>query len=220
MRAKEFVTEAPLYPETSREISSLAKQAGYKPIGSGVDARVYQHPKKKTGKVIKILIGQPGRPTHAAKKGFLQFYKFVKQNPNNPYLPKFGTPTALTLGKETVISVPMEPLIPVRENRSNIKDWYIKYFMDYALDDSDWEEFYDYLEEMNDQGHHKFLFDAKNKKFFEQLKGFYKTIKKADLYASKMGLGELDLHIGNVMKRRDGTPVLTDPFVVWGGDEN
>lgn len=206
MKIKEILTEAPAYPETGEEIKKLAKKAGYEPIGSGFDAEVYQHPEKKTDKVIKILLGEPGRPARIAKKGFLAFYKFTKQHPNHPNLPKFGNPTALKLGKETVVSVPVEPLYKVGFDGM---DKYIHRVLN-NRGYGEWEGLLANWEKDGDW----WITDPKQKSLLKKLESFHYLLQDCVEYADDHGL-DLDLHGGNVMKRADGTPVLTDPFVVF-----
>ena len=56
---------------------------------------------------------------------------------------------------------------------------------------------------------------------YNNLKNRYPDFHKAvyDLVSKHEKDGSyLDLHLGNVMQRKDGTPVITDPMINWGDD--
>lgn len=209
MRSQEFVKEV-RKDKIGKYINDALKSAGYKKLGSGMDASVWM---KDEGTIVKIIMPAED-PTESISRMEL-FYKFVKANPNLKHLPKFKKSDGHEVFEFEIGGIPflqfsMEQLHPLKNNSL---DEYIIWFMsDYA--DKDWNSLYTKLP--------KLLYDEVSKEYSEMFKklpnekiqdykDLFSTIKLLKKLGKKYKFG-WDLHTDNVMRRNDGTLVVTDPW--------
>lgn len=199
MKAQDFITEVPLYPETSSELERLSKEAGYTRIGGGLDADVFLG--KNKDEVVKVLIGVQGRSPVVASKGFLKFYDFVKQHQNHPNLPKFGVPVLHKIGKEKVYFVTMERLHLIPKQKVE----FLVDLIDYAQDGYPFVDAVKWLIQNHDLTSEEGL-TPENRQF-------YKIIQACIAYVANDKTMTFDMHEGNMLQRSDGTVVITDPYI-------
>jgi hypothetical protein len=214
----------------AREIDKKLKAAGYKKLGAGVEAAVYI---RDQGSVIKILMPaledmkDLNKDFYNAEKTFLSFYNFVKKNKGNPFLPKFipiqGKDYArFKIGDRTFLQISMEQLYPYKKN--SLEEAIIWAFSEFAASKMSWSEVEDTMGDpetfkyFNDKNLKPLRFAKawqtiamtdKNKLQYYQL--LYETMATLYTYGRANNMG-WDLHTDNVMRRKDGTLVITDPF--------
>jgi hypothetical protein len=220
MRAHELVEFDDEHDDTVEIINKL-KKAGYKRLGSGVDATVWA---KDTGHVIKILMPNNKIQFKGAEKGFITFYDFCQSNSNVPYLPKFVNiggkhHTVFILNGNAYRQIAMEKLRKIRMD--SFEEGMIWMLSDYASSNLSWEQVRD---EMCIAETWKFsrrfmkvmpprINQLKNDPAFNKTYGELHTLMQLlHRLATLKGL-YWDLHTENVMQRGDGTLVITDPFV-------
>jgi hypothetical protein len=227
------------YSIEAREIDKKLKAAGYKKIGAGAEAAVYI---RDQGSVIKILMPDLedmkdlNKDFYNAEKTFIKFYNFVKQNKGNPFLPKFipiqGKDYArFKIGDRTFLQISMEQLYPYKKN--SLEEAIIWAFSEFAASQTPWSEVEDHMGdpetfEYFGDNPQQYYFMAKHtapKKFAKAWQTIamtdknklnyyhllYETMAALYKYGRKNNIG-WDLHTENVMRRKDGTLVITDPF--------
>jgi hypothetical protein len=215
------------YSIEAREIDKKLKAAGYKKIGAGAEAAVYI---RDQGSVIKILMPDLedmkdlNKDFYNAEKTFLNFYNFVKKNKGNPFLPQFipiqGKDYArFKIGDRTFLQISMEQLYPYKKN--GLEEAIIWAFSEFAATKMSWSEVEDTMgdpetfEYFGDNSNRfakvwqTIAMTDKNKLQYYQL--LYETMATLYKYGRANNMG-WDLHTENVMRRKDGTLVITDPF--------
>ena len=209
MRVYEYINK-----QTLAFLQKQLSAKGYSNIGKGVDAIVFA---KKTGDVIKVLIGERDRKTDDAASGFLAFAKFC-ENVKSPHLPKFSNITKTTIGTEEIYQVSVERLYNLTEDERDVV-WQM------AQSAEDGQSFVDVVNHIKQIGsdvlprYKKDQLRIRNTQLniAEKNKSRFPLIKKLIKYAGSVKNLSLDLINDsgvNVMKRRDGTWVITDPFVL------
>jgi hypothetical protein len=227
------------YSIEAREIDKKLKAAGYKKIGAGAEASVYI---RDQGSVIKILMPDLedmkdlNKDFYNAEKTFIKFYNFVKQNKGNPFLPKFipiqGKDYArFKIGDRTFLQISMEQLYPYKKN--SLEEAIIWAFSEFAASKMPWSEVEDNMGnpetfEYFGDNPQQYYFMAKhtapkkfakawqtlamtNKNKLQYYQLLYETMATLYKYGKANNMG-WDLHTENVMRRKDGTLVITDPF--------
>lgn len=203
--------------DTAVAIKKLADEADYYRIGGGVDSEIYVN--DKSPDVIKILIGGYGRKTSEAAMGFLKFIQFCKANPNSIHLPKFGKVQTITVGKEKVYHVRMEKLYPLSEDEAQVA-----HIMTTRMNPQD--TFDDLIYTIRYRGNAvpgmkpEVIKTVKNRAAREEKiaiknKSIIPVIRKIEKFIGKSKNIEIDFNemSDNIMKRKDGTWVITDPYV-------
>jgi len=185
-------------------INTSLKNAGYKKLGSGIDANVWM---KDQGTVVKIIM--PDLDPDASINRMQAFYKFAKQHPEIENLPKFKKADGREFFKFSLGGVPfmqfsMEQLYPIKKGSL---DEYVVWFLSGEID-KNWKTAYNNLVNFKDFRSKFKPIDTDQvetyRKFFETFRLLYKIGVK-----NKWGW---DAHTENVMKRSDGTLVITDPW--------
>lgn len=225
MRAEEFA-EAESHTPNAREIESTLTRAGYKKLGSGVDATVWA---KDEATVIKILM--PDAAGNAATKAFMKFYEFSQQHPNVPCLPKFreigGVHHApFVIGDTAYTQIAMERLYPIPSG--SFEEAMVWILSDLATQPATWEQVLHIIsDEATWEG---FAYPDKILTVLRTIDqwdgvdraeyGLLFTVMQM-LYATgrinKMGW---DLHTENVMQRKNGSLVIVDPWFAAVGDSS
>lgn len=209
MRVNEYINQ-----QTLDTFKKQLSTKGYTSIGAGVDAMVFA---KKTGDVIKVLIGERDRKTDVAAGGFLAFAKFCKRI-KSPHLPRFSKIVKTAIGTEEVYQVSVERLYDLTEDERDVV-WQM------AQSAEDDQSFVDVVNNIKAIGsdvlppYKKDQLRIRNTQLqvAEKNKSIFPLIKKLVQYAGSVPDLSLDLINDsgrNVMKRRDGTWVITDPFVL------
>jgi ribosomal protein S18 acetylase RimI-like enzyme len=239
MLLQEPLNEEDDYSIEAREIDKKLKAAGYKKIGAGAEAAVYI---RDQGSVIKILMPDLedmkdlNKDFYNAEKTFIKFYNFVKQNKGNPFLPKFipiqGKDYArFKIGDRTFLQISMEQLYPYKKN--SLEEAIIWAFSEFAASQTPWSEVEDHMGdpetfEYFGDNPQQYYFKAKHTAPMKFAKAWqtiamtdknklnyyhllYETMAALYKYGRKNNIG-WDLHTENVMRRKDGTLVITDPF--------
>lgn len=218
MRKSEFVTEYERRTDNSKEIFAQLQQAGYTYLGGGQDATVWG---RDEGEVLKVLM--PSENKERAEASFLIFFNACVSMPNNPYVPKFvGEYEVFEINGTSYMQITMERLHPIAEN--SFEQALVWALSDVSGDDyyEDWNSLTDYLlnddtwsgcdlpitDEMPEIVWEKMRGSGD---FREQCEGLFDTMRTLYNVAESNDLG-WDLHTENVMQRKDGTLVITDPF--------
>ena len=186
-------------------MSKALTKAGYKFIGSGYDAQVWM---KDEGTVVKILMPKDDNSTHNT---FRTFYEISKKS-NLPNLPKFKKVDGQEVFNFDIKGKPfvqygMEQLYPLQ--KGSLDEWVVWMLADYSAKQMDWEKVLKLLEK-EDPKYGKKL-SALNPSKINDYKILYKTLCKLHKIGSMKGYG-WDPHTENIMKRDDGTLVITDPW--------
>jgi hypothetical protein len=209
MRAAEFTPLVQEYEQgtpSAREINQTLTQAGYRRLGGGVDAAAWR---RDDDTVIKIIMPETS-DSRPAMKTFKRFFRLTQARPS-PHWPRYRTMRDET-GQESVfakfeiqgrtyLQIAMERLYRLNN-------------IDHAMiqDMSDTIErgrsFQDWQASNQDEWH---TVESWLKKNQQQLPGLWAAMRAA--YKQSDRKYEWDLHAGNVMKRRDGTFVITDPWI-------
>jgi hypothetical protein len=215
MRINEIISESleedslDEWTDTDRGIIDVLKKKGYKYLGAGVDQTAFIEP--GTGFVLKIFGTQGKKGFGPDHKMFFAWADFCSKHQDNPYLPRiYAHESFLWQDPETkkhhrYLMIRTEQLYDSGKIGVTLEDLArgFSYGDDY------------------DAGIDRFRFftkDDKQKQILKLLgkKGFdrmAKTIYDLAKIADKKGWG-LDLHGGNFMLRKNGTPVINDPWVV------
>ena len=201
-------------PRTLSELKSQLAQAGYRSIGKGVDAIVFA--KTSNPDVIKVLIGEKESSTDDAAAGFLAFAKFCNQI-SNIHLPKFGDIIQITIGSELLYQVSMERLYKLNENEKDVA-----WFMAQAVfHNKSWESVLETIQSHGAKADEEYqpqmlAEKAKYMKIAQKNKSVFAVIQKLHDHAESLKGITMDLLTdegNNIMKRKDGTWVITDPYV-------
>ena len=194
--------------EVGKFINAALKKAGYEFIGKGYDAQVWM---KDEGTVVKILM--PEAQENEAIESFKDFYKFVKSNPS-VNLPVFKKVDGREVFKFTIKGKPfmqfgMEQLYPIKEG--SLDEWVVWMMADLSAKGMDWASAKNDM--MAERGKFAKEFGAQNDSKMNEYKSLYDTLTKLYKAGMKKGYG-WDPHTENVMRRSDGTLVITDPWSV------
>ncbi len=211
MRAHEFTAEAEAGTDYARDLDREFRRLGYKKLGSGADAKVWAADENY---IIKILM--PDEPTSRAGEIFRKFYEFCQENSDIKCLPRINEHNTIdVLGKEYT-QIDMERLIPLKKN--SFEEGVVWFLSDYVSNGRPWEVVNSDL-----SGRHWEFYNKRQakalatqwtgmssqqlndlKELYDVMSMLYKTGQ-----INKFGW---DLHTENVMKRRDGTLVIIDPW--------
>jgi hypothetical protein len=210
MRLREFqqpVQEYEQGTQRSREIEQVLTQAGYTMLGGGADATAWA---KDDGRVIKIIMSE-GDSNKPAMKTFKRFLKLTQARPS-PHWPRFlpmrdeqGRSSVFAkfrIGNRNYLQIAMEQLEDLYHEEGEMIETMSAYIQDnrtlgqFLKSIGRFDITRDWVEE--------------NKK---QIPGLWQAMK--DAYSKANWDYEWDLHGGNVMRRADGTYVITDPWIRW-----
>lgn len=195
-------------------INTALKKAGYKKLGVGIDASVWM---KDEGTVVKIIMSEVD-PKRSIER-MQAFYNFAKAHPEIENLPRFKKADGREFFKFSIGGIPfmqfsMEQLYPIKQG--SLEEW-IVWWLSGDIE-KNWKEAYKTLINTRlasgHSGGKEFSKQIKNlspeevekyRKYYETLRLLYKIGKKNNW--------AWDAHTENVMKRSDGTLVITDPWV-------
>ena len=200
-------------------IIAALKEKGYKYINKGVDQAAFLEP--GTGDVLKIFgtgydadvqtDGGKQKPNFSSdQKMFFKWAKYCNQVKNNPFLPKFGGFESFYWGNKVYLQIRQERL---RELPRDIG--LILAQMSYSAESgSSYERMKKSFDVHENWYSLRVPFERFKAKLGESgLKLLYKTIVRLTKMGERNDWSN-DLHRGNFMMRRDGTPVIVDPWTV------
>jgi hypothetical protein len=175
-----------------RGVSNKLQSIGAKELGSGVRASVLESPKKDS--VIKIY------SKDTAYNNFLDHVKTDKENPHLPKILQRGKVPLDKTGENHLHIVRMENLKELDQNHE------LKDIIPHGITDPPSR-----VKSQMESG----KYDTLKKRYPDFHKAIYDLASKHEKNGSY-----IDLHLGNVMQRKDGTPVITDPMINWGDDQS
>lgn len=210
MHLNEIFEPVQEYEQGTRRAEDIEKRLtrlGYTMLGGGADATAWA---KDDGRVIKIIMSD-GDSNKPAMKTFRRFLKLTRSRPS-PHWPRFlpmqdeqGQSSVFAkfrIGDRNYLQIAMEQLEDLHHEEGEI----IEMMSAYIQDNRDLGQFLRGLEKY--QYARDWVKQNKN-----QIPGLWQAMK--DAYSKANWDYEWDLHGGNVMKRSDGTYVITDPWIRW-----
>ena len=199
-------------------IIDALKKKGYKPKGRGDDAVAFVEP--GTGQILKIFgtgdgadvtkkAGQQQTNFNEHQKMAIYWAKYCAANSGNKFLPKFSGIESFHWGSAVYLQIRQERLYDLEKN---------------------WQRT---IESMAMQAGRKVPFETMDQKFtnnhYADTRAAWKQIQKkmgnndlALFYQTMADIANIadqknwayDLHGDNIMMRRDGTPVILDPWAL------
>ena len=219
MRAKEFDQSVREYEQDtarSAEIEKVMARAGYERLGGGAEATAWS---RKSGPVIKLIMPDEHIiNTDPAMQSFKRFYKLTKKHPSKHW-PIFYSMkdengiasefAKFRIGNRKYMQIAIEKL----QELSPREEDFIDEISTMIADGMPYKEFVEeelpVIKKYNPPTYK--IAQAIN----AQLPTLWAAIEIA--YKKSSHKYEWDLHGGNVMKRANGTFVITDPFIQWAG---
>lgn len=210
------IKEAEKYTSASREIRTSLRRAGYKLLGSGVDATVWA---KKSGPVIKIIMPDTAEGSGSAGETFMKFYEFCKAHSDLENLPRFSDKEVEVFqadGKDYVM-VTMERLRPIPNG--SFEEAMVWILSELATTKRTWEQAQQVINDeqtwINYEGGAtpEQILGAWDQLDFKDKLEYEILFKLMTLLWHKGRINKVgwDLHTENAMMR-DDTIVLTDPW--------
>lgn len=207
MRAQQFIPEYERGTASAKEIHQILHQAGYRKLGGGAEATAWA---RDQGRVVKIIMPDDTSDAQAAMRTFQDFYSMTQRYPS-PHWPRFyemqdeaGRSSVFTRFKiqgRPYMQIAMERLRPLDTIESAI----VRILVDFSRrhgPDAAWKRLStspsERVREVADR-------------YRDQIEGLVQAIKLSRAQGRTLKYG-WDLHPGNVMKRRNGTFVITDPW--------
>jgi hypothetical protein len=192
------------FSNTDSGIRKALEKKGYKFLGSGVDQTAYLEP--GTGYILKIFGTQGGKDFSQDQKMFFKFAKFCMKNQDNPFLPRFYGYESFEFKGKTYLQIRTEQLFKNKKLQQAVYELG-------AIVRRDQRRGYIHPDTPGSIKMIKknILNAVKTPDRFELL---IQTLNKLYSTGSKSNYG-WDLHSDNIMVRKDGTPVINDPWVVF-----
>ena len=192
------------FSDTDSGIRKALEKKGYKFLGRGVDQTAYLEP--GTGYILKIFGTQGGKDFSRDQKMFFKFAKFCMKNQDNPFLPRFYGYESFEFKGKTYLQIRTEQLFTndklqqaVYELGASIKLDNLRGYK--TPDTAPWISMIkkNVLKTVKTPDRLKLLIQTLNELYSTGSKNKYRW----------------DLHSDNIMMRKDGTPVINDPWVIW-----
>jgi hypothetical protein len=208
------VDEAESGTPNAREIARKLRDAGYKQLGSGVDATVWA---KDTSHVIKILM--PDDTNSQAEQVFQKFYEFSQSHQDIDCVPKFHMVNKIDIGDSEYTQIEMEHLYPIHKN--SLEEALVWILSDYAVSGEPWRQV---VTELTDPTTWETYSGKLGPKLAELVTTNFKNPKILSMYSILYAVMKLlyqsghinrfgwDLHTENVMQRNNGQLVIIDPW--------
>ena len=221
MRANEFTNEAESGTSYSKEISDQLKAAGYTHVGSGADATVWA---KDGSHVIKILM--PEDAGSKAEQVFRKFYEFSMAHQDLPCVPRFNEVNTIDINGKDYTQIEMERLSPIEKN--SFVEGLVWFLSDYISTNTPWPTVESELAnpetwEIYSPNYanafaktwQSLTQNPASKKTYAMYRQLYNVMK---LLFSTGNINKFgwDLHTANVMQRKNGQPVIIDPWFSEG----
>lgn len=201
MKISEIIVESEVldeYSDTDHRIKIILQKKGYKFLGAGVDQSAYIEP--STGYVLKIFGTQEGSKNFTRdQKMFFKWAKFCMKHQDNPFLPRFYGYESFKFKGDMYLQIRTEQLFTNKKLQSAVSELGgLAGLVGGGVGGVT-------------QAEEKIILAAvKTPERMELLKW---TLDKLYLKGLKNKYS-WDLHSGNIMVRRDGTPVINDPWVL------
>ena len=172
-------------------------------MGAGVDQTAYLEP--GTGYVLKIFGTQGGKDFSQDQKMFFKFAKFCMKNQDNPFLPRFYGYESFEFKGKTYLQIRTEQLFKNKKLQQAVYELG-------AIVRRDHQRGYIHPDTPGSIKMIKknILNAVKTPDRFELL---IQTLNKLYSTGSKNKY-RWDLHSDNIMVRKDGTPVINDPWIL------
>lgn len=220
MRYQEITQEAESGTKESKQIVDTLRKAGYTQLGEGADATVWT---KDEGTIIKIIMPEDGERVTDAANTFHKFYEFCQQNQNIANLPRFVSiggqhHAKFTIGNKEYIQVAMERLYPLQTD--SFEEAMVWIMSDLSSKRLNWDQAYkkmldpvtwQYWEGPQKPEDFPNYIKSLNKMALVQYKVLY-TLMVVLFHTGRINKFGWDLHTENVMRRKDGTLVVIDPW--------
>jgi hypothetical protein len=178
------------YSDHDSGIKKALEKKGYKFLGVGIDQMAYLEP--STGYVLKIFGTRGGKDFSQDQKMFFKFAKFCMEHQDNPFLPRFYGYESFEFKGNTYLQIRTEQLFKNKKLQQAVTNVSSAYWL------------------ISDREKNIVMNAVKTPARYELLKS---TLEK--LYAKGTDNNyQWDLRPDNIMVRKDGTPVINDPWVV------
>lgn len=220
MRINEVITESldeAILDEWSTMdygVIEALKKKGYKFLGKGVDQAAFREP--GTGHVLKIFGTQGRQDFSKDHRMFFKWADYCQHHQDNEFLPRFYGHESFIWSREPEykfqhVPKPARYLMirtePLRDS-GEVGNWV--------------SSLASYVNKNRDLGRAMELFDtdkSNSQPLYNHLGSTERIHRLAETIYDLNKFGRAyrwgwDLHHGNIMLRRDGTPVLNDPWVV------
>lgn len=177
-------------------IKQFLTSKGYRYLGKGVYQEAYLAP---DGTVLKVYKSVTKNKFSKQQQSFIDFAKFCRDNPNNPFLPYFFGWETFKWNEKLYLQIKSERLFPIKTDAARLLERLITY-----------------IEHPQQIRVHQFT-DLDIGRLTDILGGvkqsqeFIRTVQKLNNIAEKKGY-RLDLHQRNFMYGSDGQVVINDPF--------
>jgi len=206
------------YSNLARGIKAELEEKGYTYLGQGVDQVAYLEP--GTGQVLKIFgtrdetKGSGGITLSEDQKMFYIWANFCMKNSNNKFLPKFDGFEKFIFDNHTYLQIRQEFLVDSGAIGYQLAalNRLINGYSNKVLSS---EDIYDIIEEECSRYTEDAMVFAAAKQYLgeAELRQFINTVV-ALMKISRSKKWTWDLHRHNIMKRKDGTPIIVDPWVL------
>jgi hypothetical protein len=209
MRISEIITESldeqtlDEWSHTDDEIINILKKKGYKLLGKGVDQTAFIEP--STSYVLKIFGTNSTENFSKDQKMFFRWTKFCMKHQDNPFLPRFYGYAPFDFKGHRYLQIRTEQLYK-GGNIAHAVGQLADFISQYEDISEVLHKFETYRPLSNDLLWKKLQNLGNIYLLAETLKKLYdKGSKREYLW---------DMHSDNIMVRKDGTPVINDPWVV------
>ena len=225
MKSLEIINE---YSFTSRRLIDKITDSGYKLLGRGVDQAAFEKPDDPY--VLKLFGTHRGHGTDQVayftsdQKMFFYWADYCHRNRANKTLPIFGKYKKILWEDDTYVAIFQERLFNIPDERVTFLHQMIA---NVAESDDTTEE---YREDFSSYLYGLYHDDRREPDEFElqQINTIHKNIREIgrntvnQLYLTLRELSNIgrqkgwifDMHPGNFMQRKDGSPVIVDPWTI------
>jgi hypothetical protein len=204
------ITEYEQDTPRAEKIQRTLTRAGYRMLGGGVESTAWG---REDGPVIKVIMPSEGSGTDLAMKSFLRFYKLTRKKPSKHW-PRFQALrdeagrvsdfAEFKIDGKKYVQISIERLAELSFGESEI----IESMADSLAQGQSLKKWaFWHMDDYREQ------YPQDIQALTPQLPTLWAAMKTA--YGKTGGNYVWDLHGGNAMKRRDGTIVITDPFIRW-----
>jgi len=215
--------EAEVGTANAKAIATQLKAAGYSNVGTGADSTVWA---KDENYIIKILM--PEDLGNKAEQVFRKFYDFAMSHQDLECMPRFNEINTVDINGKDYLQIEMERLAPIEKGTfMEGVIWFFSDFcqareswdkVDHAMGLSDTWEWYPYAKSSKSIANvyirqwQDLVYDKKSYSMYRQLYNVMKSLYNTGTI-NKFGW---DLHTANVMQRKNGQPVIIDPWFSEG----
>jgi hypothetical protein len=234
MKINEIITES-VYNEAEEdtpqalEIASVLRSHGYKQLGAGAEATVWSKDEKS---VIKIIMPDYNEDITIAAETFKKFYEICQKNPNIQCLPKFleiegKHYTEFSIDGNNYMQIAMEKLY--RLEAESFEESIMWFLSDEVKSNKSWQDVKNELVNPEIWSKNLTLSNDLIKKYINRLKNMSRlenanynllfNVMKYLYVTGNINKFGWDLHTENVMQRKNGTLVITDPWFTFNHED-